>query len=105
MTTKKKNTVPVKNKQCKGLTFDECELTILRTAVDKAEQIQGMKSATSDEIKKMVLIVEKFIRRSATQPIRAKGVVETIYNFMYGASRNGRRNACEQIGKTQRIKR
>jgi len=63
MTTKKKNTVPVKNKQCKGLTFDECELTILRTAVDKAEQIQGMKTATSDEIKKMVLIVENFIRR------------------------------------------
>lgn len=49
--------------QCKGLTFEECELTILRSAVDKAEQIQGAKSATSDEIKKMILIVEAFIRR------------------------------------------
>ena len=50
--------------QCKGnLTFEECELTILRSAVDKAEKIQGAKSATSDEIKKMILIVETFIRR------------------------------------------
>jgi hypothetical protein len=35
----------------------------LRTAVDKAEQIQGSKSANSEEIKKMILIVESFIRR------------------------------------------
>jgi hypothetical protein len=49
--------------QCKGITFEECELTILRTAVDKAEQIQGSKSANSEEIKKMILIVESFIRR------------------------------------------
>jgi hypothetical protein len=49
--------------QCKGITFEECELTILRTAVDKAEQQQGAKSANSDEIKKMILIVETFIRR------------------------------------------
>ena len=52
------------NAQCKGLlTFEECELTILRSAVDKVEKIQGAKSATSDEIKKMILIVETFIRR------------------------------------------
>lgn len=49
--------------QCKNLTFEECELTILRTAVDKAEKIQGLKSVNSDEIKKMILIVETFIRR------------------------------------------
>ena len=52
------------NAQCKGLlTFEECELTILRSAADKVEKIQGAKSATSDEIKKMILIVETFIRR------------------------------------------
>lgn len=49
--------------KCKGLTFEECELAILRSAVDRAEKIQGAKSATSDEIKKMILIVETFIRR------------------------------------------
>jgi hypothetical protein len=52
-----------KGNQCKGLTFEECELAILRSAVDRAEKIQGAKSATSDEIKKMILIVETFIRR------------------------------------------
>lgn len=50
--------------QCKGnLTFEECELLILRSAVDKAEKIQGAKSATTEEIKKMIAIVESFIRR------------------------------------------
>jgi hypothetical protein len=49
--------------QCKGITFEECELAILRTAVDEAEQQQGAKSANSEEIKKMILIVESFIRR------------------------------------------
>ena len=49
--------------QCKDITFEECELTILRTAVDEAEQQQGAKSANSEEIKKMILIVESFIRR------------------------------------------
>jgi len=52
-----------KKNQCKGVSFEECELTILRTAVDKVEQLQGMKSANSDEIKKMIAIVETFIRR------------------------------------------
>ena len=52
------------NNQCNGnLTFEECELTILRSAVDKAEKIQGAKSATTEEIKKMIAIVESFIRR------------------------------------------
>jgi hypothetical protein len=52
-----------KKNQCKGVSFEECELTILRTAVDKVEKLQGMKSANSDEIKKMIAIVETFIRR------------------------------------------
>jgi hypothetical protein len=52
-----------KKNQCKGVSFEECELTILRTAVDKVEKLQGMKTANSDEIKKMISIVETFIRR------------------------------------------
>jgi hypothetical protein len=51
-----------KKNQCKGVSFEECELTILRSAVDKVEKMQGMKSANSDEIKKMIGIVETFIR-------------------------------------------
>lgn len=60
MATKKQMS---KKNQCRGISFEECELTILRMAVDKAEKLQGMKSANSDEIKKMIGIVETFIRR------------------------------------------
>jgi len=47
---------------CKKLSFQDCELTILRAAVDKAEKKQGEKTANSEEIKKMILIVENFIK-------------------------------------------
>lgn len=52
----------MKNDQCKGLSFNDCELAILRSAVDKAEQKQASKVVNSDEIKKMIHIVETFIK-------------------------------------------
>lgn len=48
---------------CKGLTFSDCELAILRAAVDKAEEIQGRKVANSPEIKQIIGIVENFLRK------------------------------------------
>ena len=36
----------------KKMTFNDCELAILRVAIDKAETKQGMKSANSIEIKR-----------------------------------------------------
>lgn len=45
------------------MTFQECELAILRQAVDETEKIQGEKIAKNDDIKKILLIVENFIRR------------------------------------------
>jgi predicted transcriptional regulator len=47
---------------CKDLNFQDCELAILRAAVDKAEIKQGEKTANSEEIKKMITIVENFIK-------------------------------------------
>lgn len=47
---------------CNKLSFQDCELTILRAAVDKAEKKQGAKTANSEEIKRMILIVEAFIK-------------------------------------------
>lgn len=44
-------------------SFQECELTILRTMVDKAEKIQGEKTTQSPEIKKMIYILENFLRK------------------------------------------
>jgi hypothetical protein len=47
---------------CADLNFQDCELAILRAAVDKAEIKQGEKTANSEEIKKMISIVENFIK-------------------------------------------
>ena len=55
----------MKNKKeiCKDLTFSDCELAILRTAVDKAEEKQGKQTANSPEIKRIITIVENFLRK------------------------------------------
>lgn len=58
--TKKNTSSPV----CKGLTFKDCELSILRQAVDEAETIQGESKVNSPEVKKIIHIVEKFIQQS-----------------------------------------
>jgi hypothetical protein len=52
-----------KDNLCKGLTFSDCELAILRAAVDKAEKRQGRKTANSPEIKRIITIVENFLRK------------------------------------------
>ena len=43
------------------MTFEECELAILRHAVDETDKIQKQKVASSPEIKAMFEILEKFI--------------------------------------------
>jgi len=47
---------------CKGLTFQDCELAILRMAVDNAEEKIAKRIVNSEEIKKMIVIVEDFIK-------------------------------------------
>ena len=47
----------------KTMTFQDCELAILRTAVDKAEERQGRKVANSPEIKRIIGIVETFLKK------------------------------------------
>jgi len=48
---------------CKNLTFEECELAILRSSVDKSEKIQGQRLLQSPETKKIIKIVEEFISK------------------------------------------
>ena len=48
---------------CKGLTFADCELAILRMAVDKAEEKMGRRIVNSEDIKNIIKIVEDFLRR------------------------------------------
>ena len=46
-----------------SLSFEECELAILRRAVDETEEVQQKKMANSQEVEKMIAIVERFISR------------------------------------------
>ena len=46
----------------KKLTFEECELTILRSAIDKNEKLMKYKEVNKPEVKEMITIVEDFIR-------------------------------------------
>jgi hypothetical protein len=52
-----------KNDTCKNLNFEDCELAILRHAVDTAEEKQGKIAANSPEIKRIIGIVENFLRQ------------------------------------------
>jgi hypothetical protein len=53
----------MKNICDKSMSFQECELAILRSAIDKAEERSGRAVANSTEVKKIIGIVENFIRR------------------------------------------
>jgi len=46
-----------------NMTFQECELAILRHAVDETEKIQQQKIQNSEEIKNMIAILENFLRK------------------------------------------
>ena len=47
----------------KSMTFEDCELAILRMAVDKAEEKIGKRIVHSDDIQKIIEIVEMFIKK------------------------------------------
>jgi len=54
----------IKNRNiCNGLNFSECELAILRMAVDKADEKIARRVVNSEDIKKIIKIVEDFIKR------------------------------------------
>ena len=51
------------NKLCDDkMTFQDCELAILRNAVDKSEQQQGQKVAMNAEVKKIIKILEDYLK-------------------------------------------
>ena len=51
------------NKTCNGLTFADCELSILRMAVDEAEETVGKRIVNSEDVQKIIKIVEDFIKK------------------------------------------
>jgi hypothetical protein len=44
-----------------GISFEACELAILREAVDESEKTQGSKAANSPEVQRIIEIVEQFL--------------------------------------------
>jgi hypothetical protein len=48
---------------CKKLSFADCELAILRMAVDQAEEKLGKRVVNSEDVQKIIDIVEEFIKR------------------------------------------
>jgi len=55
--------MPKEKNLCKNSTFSDCELTILRMAVDKAEEKMGKRVVNSEDVQKIIDIVEEFIKR------------------------------------------
>jgi hypothetical protein len=55
--------MPKEKNICKDLSFADCELTILRMAVDKAEEKMGRRVVNSEDVQKIIDIVEEFIKR------------------------------------------
>jgi len=47
----------------KGLTLEDCELAILRMAVDKAQEKEGIAIVNSPEVKKIINVVEDFLKK------------------------------------------
>ena len=53
-----------KNKLCDSkMTFEDCELTILRHALDNTEKQIGIEKVNNEDVKNMLQIVESFIKR------------------------------------------
>ena len=53
------------DKLCKNMSFEECELTILRLAVDSATEETGKKRAKSPDIVKIIEILENFLKKKS----------------------------------------
>ena len=58
----KSNDTKTTKTECDGLSYEDCELAILRSAINTAETIQQSKVIKSPELKKILSIVEKFIQ-------------------------------------------
>lgn len=55
--------MPKEKNVCKDLSFADCELAILRMAVDEAENKIGRRVVNSEDVQKIIDIVEEFIKR------------------------------------------
>ena len=60
---KKRGSRKFNNEMCDDkMTFQDCELTILRTVIDEADKIKGERLLQNEDVKRIITIVENFIR-------------------------------------------
>ena len=52
----------MKQQICNGLNFSDCEMAILRMAVDKAEEKMGKRIVNSEDVQKIINIVEDYLK-------------------------------------------
>jgi len=62
--TRKKKNIPFPEPCTEDMTFQDCELAILRQAVDENENQTKIKNANSQEVKDMISMVEDFLRKT-----------------------------------------
>ena len=48
----------------KNMSFEDCELAVLRSAVDKIEKQTGRKKIENPEVKEIINIVEDFLKKT-----------------------------------------
>jgi hypothetical protein len=64
MSKKNRTTNKYRTELCKDdMTFQDCELAVLRHAVDENETLQGQKIANSEDVKDIIKIVEDFLMK------------------------------------------
>lgn len=60
-TTVKRRGLEQKHPECKGLTFQECERTILQNVVDELEKEQGKELLEQPAIQEIIVLLENFL--------------------------------------------
>ena len=59
------------NKLCNNkMSFDDCELAVLRHAVDETEKKQGAAKVNNEDVKQILNIVEDFLRKKKINMLR-----------------------------------
>ena len=61
---------------CKDLTFEDCELAILRMAVDKAEEKIGKRIVNSEDIKNIIKIISEIIYKNNVKATFYKAMIK-----------------------------
>lgn len=52
------------NEECKNLSFSDCEMNVLKSAVDKIKNKMGRRITSNEDVKKIIMIMEDYLRNN-----------------------------------------